>query len=193
MTSTVLVMGATGTVGGATVSALLGRGAMVSAFVRDPDRALEKLGPDVDQRRGDLGDAASVRQALDGVGSVLLCSGHDPQMRAHQIAALRVMDAGGGHPRGAAGAWAAAVAHRAHRADERAAGRPRAAVVTDTVADITGRKPITLEPFLQDHASQFGAHRTTTELGNVSDVARLAGTNSGHPRQERNHNGQRHR
>ncbi|MFI2712177.1 NmrA/HSCARG family protein, partial [Micromonospora sp. NPDC018662] len=69
---TILVTGATGTQGGATVRALLDRGRPVRALVRDPDgdaaRALAARG--VSLARGDLTDPASLRAAMAGVHGV---------------------------------------------------------------------------------------------------------------------------
>ncbi|MFI5835923.1 NmrA/HSCARG family protein [Micromonospora sp. NPDC051300] len=70
---TILVTGATGTQGGATVRALLARGRPVRALVRDPDgeaaRALAADG-NVSLVRGDLSDPASLRAAMAGVHGV---------------------------------------------------------------------------------------------------------------------------
>ncbi len=75
----ILVTGATGTVGSHLVQLLRGRGAPVRAFVRDRDRAVHALGPDVDLAVGDFSDTASVRAALDGVEQVFLACVNHPQ------------------------------------------------------------------------------------------------------------------
>ncbi|MGQ4447239.1 NAD(P)H-binding protein [Streptomyces griseus] len=62
---TILVTGATGTVGRRVVEQLLERGEHVRALTRDPARA--ELPADVDVVRGDLTDPASLEPALDGV------------------------------------------------------------------------------------------------------------------------------
>lgn len=62
---TILVTGATGTVGRRVVEQLLERGAHVRALTRDPARA--ELPAGVDVVRGDLTDPASLEPALDGV------------------------------------------------------------------------------------------------------------------------------
>lgn len=67
-TSTVLVTGATGTVGSALVPALQTRGVAVRAMVRNPDRAV----PGVDNVVADLNDPTSVAAALDGVDAAFL-------------------------------------------------------------------------------------------------------------------------
>ncbi|MER6698143.1 NAD(P)H-binding protein [Streptomyces fimicarius] len=62
---TILVTGATGTVGRRVVEQLLERGEHVRALTRDPARA--ELPAGVDVVRGDLTDPASLEPALDGV------------------------------------------------------------------------------------------------------------------------------
>ncbi|MFI0593073.1 NmrA family NAD(P)-binding protein [Streptomyces griseus] len=62
---TILVTGATGTVGRRVVEQLLERGEHVRALTRDPARA--ELPAGVDVVRGDLTDQASLEPALDGV------------------------------------------------------------------------------------------------------------------------------
>jgi uncharacterized protein YbjT (DUF2867 family) len=89
MTPTVLVTGATGTIGGATLRALQDAGADPIAFVRSASKAASVLGDGVPVRTGDLADEASLRVALEGVDAVLLCSGHDPAMAEVQLAAVR--------------------------------------------------------------------------------------------------------
>ncbi|MFC5802113.1 NAD(P)H-binding protein [Streptomyces formicae] len=64
-TQTVLVTGATGTVGRQVVAGLLARGAAVRALTRDAARA--DLPAGVEVVRGDLTDPASFAHALDGV------------------------------------------------------------------------------------------------------------------------------
>src|SRR3954454_14890137 len=70
----VLVVGATGQQGGATVRQLLGRGRTVRALVRDPAsaaaKALRVAGADL--VAGDLDDPASLRAAMAGVHGVFL-------------------------------------------------------------------------------------------------------------------------
>ena len=77
--ATVLLTGASGFLGGHTVQHLLDSGHRVRAFVRTPHRlaaALEPLGVDPDDERievaqGDITDAASVREAVDGCDSIV--------------------------------------------------------------------------------------------------------------------------
>jgi len=77
--SKILVVGATGTVGGATLHALLERGAAVRALVRS-QRGAARLGAraDVEVVKGDLADGASIRRALDGVQAAFYVSPHEP-------------------------------------------------------------------------------------------------------------------
>ncbi len=69
---TILVTGATGKQGGAVLRHLRKRGFPVRALTRDPAKpAARKLaGPGVEVVRGDLDDAASLAQAMDGVYGV---------------------------------------------------------------------------------------------------------------------------
>ncbi|WP_213453709.1 SDR family oxidoreductase [Rhizomonospora bruguierae] len=68
--STILVTGATGTVGSALVPALQARGVNVRAMVRDPTRPV----PGVENVVADLTDADSITAALTGVDAVFLNS-----------------------------------------------------------------------------------------------------------------------
>ena len=92
MTGPILIMGATGTVGRATLEALKSEGIEGIAFVRDPDAAARLLGDDAPLRVGDLADEASLRKALDDIDAVVLCSGHDPAMREVQVRAVRAIE-----------------------------------------------------------------------------------------------------
>jgi uncharacterized protein YbjT (DUF2867 family) len=91
----VLVTGATGNVGSHVVGELRGRGAPVGAFVRDPGRAAERLGGDVELAVGDFADTASIRRALDGVQRVFLSSADGPHKVAHEAAVVDVCAAAG--------------------------------------------------------------------------------------------------
>ena len=86
--TTVLVTGATGTVGSAVVSELGERGATVRAFVRDPGKAAAILGEDVELAVGDLGDPESVRRALDGVDRVFLACANVPGQIGYESNAI---------------------------------------------------------------------------------------------------------
>jgi uncharacterized protein YbjT (DUF2867 family) len=95
MSGAILVMGATGNVGGATLRALRASGIRPALFVRDAERARALLGEDHELRVGDLADAESLRSALEGVDAALLCSGHGADMRDLQIGAVETMSAAG--------------------------------------------------------------------------------------------------
>ncbi len=72
----VLVTGATGFVGSHTTRALLDAGHRVRAFVRSPDKARRVLGErdGLEVAPGDVGDAASVREALRGCDGLVHCA-----------------------------------------------------------------------------------------------------------------------
>jgi len=79
--STVLVTGATGTVGRHVVRLLHDRGVDVRALVRERRSATEVLGRDVSLALGDFADEASLRAALRGVDRVYLACGNAPRQR----------------------------------------------------------------------------------------------------------------
>ena len=91
MSAPVLLIGATGTIGGATIDALRAVGTEPVAFVRDAGQGAAKLGDTTQLRVGDLADESTVRAALEGIDRVLLCSGHHPAMREHQLKAVRAI------------------------------------------------------------------------------------------------------
>ena len=66
---TILVTGATGTIGGAVVPRLVEAGQKVRALTRDASRA-EGLHPSAEIAEGDLGDPEGMRRALHGVDRV---------------------------------------------------------------------------------------------------------------------------
>jgi uncharacterized protein YbjT (DUF2867 family) len=72
----VLVLGATGGVGGAVYRALVTRGAQPLAGVRDPARAAARLGPGAACRVIDLDDHATLAPALGGVDALFLLTGY---------------------------------------------------------------------------------------------------------------------
>ncbi|OZM77516.1 SDR family oxidoreductase [Pseudonocardia sp. MH-G8] len=78
---TVLVTGATGTVGSALVTALRSRGAAVRAMTRNPDHPV----PGADTVVADLRDPASIAAALDGVDAAFLNSPSAEDAAALQI------------------------------------------------------------------------------------------------------------
>jgi len=76
----ILVTGATGNTGRHLIRELTTRGVPVRAFVRDPGRARELLGTDVELAVGDYDDPASITTALDGVGRMFLLTPSHPDM-----------------------------------------------------------------------------------------------------------------
>ncbi|MFD4407478.1 NAD(P)H-binding protein [Nocardia sp. NPDC058499] len=80
-TPTILVTGATGTIGSALVPALRARGATVRAMTRDPGHVT----PGVETVVADLRDPVSVTAALEGVDAVFLNSPSAPDAAALQI------------------------------------------------------------------------------------------------------------
>lgn len=91
---TVLVTGATGSVGSAVVRELRERDVDVRAFVRDVDRAKARLG-DLECVAGDYGDPASIRRAISGVDRVFLCSRNDPRQLEHETNVIDAAAAAG--------------------------------------------------------------------------------------------------
>ncbi|MEV4296505.1 NmrA family NAD(P)-binding protein [Microbispora rosea] len=86
---TILVTGATGTVGRQVVRHLLERGAKVRALTRDPGRAVLPYG--VEAVGGDLTDAAGLEGAFNGVTAVHLINfgvGYRPLANGRDIVAL---------------------------------------------------------------------------------------------------------
>lgn len=73
----ITVIGATGKVGALTVKKLLNRGFVVRALVRNPTRALERLGThdNLELWSGQLDDAGMVRSALTGVDAAFVAMG----------------------------------------------------------------------------------------------------------------------
>jgi uncharacterized protein YbjT (DUF2867 family) len=83
-----LVTGATGNVGSSVARELRGTNVSVRAFVRDPAKGRQMLGEDVELAVGDFSDPASLRRALEGVGSVFLASADGPQKVEHEVAVI---------------------------------------------------------------------------------------------------------
>jgi uncharacterized protein YbjT (DUF2867 family) len=86
--TTVLVTGATGTVGSALVPLLTARGVAVSALTRDPSRAQSILGDNVAIQRGDFADPASLRAAAEAVDAVFLACSNVPDQVAYECAMI---------------------------------------------------------------------------------------------------------
>lgn len=70
----ILVTGATGKVGSRLVKHLAQRGDLVRMLVRDPARALDLRGENVELVQGDLLDAGSLTAAVRGVDAVVHCA-----------------------------------------------------------------------------------------------------------------------
>jgi uncharacterized protein YbjT (DUF2867 family) len=77
----ILITGATGRVGGATLKQLSTRGIPVRALVRNAEKAALVAGPLVETVIGDLAQPRSLESALDGITAALLVSPLDP----HQV------------------------------------------------------------------------------------------------------------
>jgi uncharacterized protein YbjT (DUF2867 family) len=77
----ILITGATGRVGGATLKQLSTRGMPVRALVRNVEKAALVAGPSVETVIGDLAQPCSLESALDGITAALLVSPLDP----HQV------------------------------------------------------------------------------------------------------------
>ena len=90
---TILVTGATGTVGRHVVEQLVQRGAHVRALVRDPAKA--KLPQSVALVQGDLLDVDSLRAALSGVSSLFLLNAVVPDEFTQALIALNLARAAG--------------------------------------------------------------------------------------------------
>ena len=94
MTS-LLVTGATGTVGSSVVRELRSRGIAVRAFVRDPDRARTLVGSDVDLAAGDFADRESLAVALNGVERVFLACANHPRQFEYEANVIDAAKAAG--------------------------------------------------------------------------------------------------
>src|SRR5205809_488326 len=90
---TILVTGATGTVGGQVVEQLAKRGANVRALVRDPSKA--KVPASVTVVKGDLLDVDSLRPAFEEVSTLFLLNAVVPDEFTQALVALNLArDAG---------------------------------------------------------------------------------------------------
>ncbi|WP_439636355.1 SDR family oxidoreductase [Oceanicaulis sp.] len=85
---TILVTGATGTVGQQVVHNLVQRGAQVRAFVRDPEKA--NFPASVEIAKGDLLDVDSMRAAFQGASTLFLLNGVVPDEFTQALAALAI-------------------------------------------------------------------------------------------------------
>jgi uncharacterized protein YbjT (DUF2867 family) len=85
---TILVTGATGTIGSEVVAQLVARGADLRALVRDPAKA--KLPDGVALAMGDLTDVESVRAAMHGVRTLFLLNAVVPDEFTQALIALNL-------------------------------------------------------------------------------------------------------
>ena len=86
--TTILVTGATGTVGSSLIPLLRGRGVDVRALVRDPDRAQRISAAGAQIVHGDFRNPASLRAAFDGVDAVFLAYGNVPEQVEYECAVI---------------------------------------------------------------------------------------------------------
>ena len=85
--TTILVTGATGTVGTSLIPLLTARGANVRALVRDAGRT--KISDSrIQTVVGDFADPASLRVAVEGVDAVFLACGNVPEQVAYECAVI---------------------------------------------------------------------------------------------------------
>jgi uncharacterized protein YbjT (DUF2867 family) len=91
----IVVTGATGNAGSEVVRALTARGSRVRAFVRDPGKARDKLGENVELAVGDFADPSSVRASLEGADALLLSCADDPRRVGWETAAIDAAAAAG--------------------------------------------------------------------------------------------------
>lgn len=84
----VLVIGATGTVGSALVDRLLSKGVHVRALVHEESRADRLTQKGVEVRAGDLNNPDSLHPAFDGIGKVYLLTPNGPAAVAQAGAAI---------------------------------------------------------------------------------------------------------
>lgn len=80
----ILVTGATGNVGTPLVGLLVEAGVPFKALVRDPGRARDSLGPEVELVRGDFAEPATLEAAFDGAEILFLLNG-DPELEGRAI------------------------------------------------------------------------------------------------------------
>jgi NAD(P)H dehydrogenase (quinone) len=80
----IAVVGATGNTGRAVVNELKGLGQDPVCIVRNADKAREVLGADAKTAVAEVTDRAALEKALQGVTSVFVVTGHNPQMAEQQ-------------------------------------------------------------------------------------------------------------
>jgi NAD(P)H dehydrogenase (quinone) len=95
MAPRIVIAGATGRIGGATLHALDELGIPGVALVRTPERRAALDDPGRDVLVADFGDEDGLASALDGTERLLLCSAHGPDMRTQQLNAVRAAERAG--------------------------------------------------------------------------------------------------
>jgi dihydroflavonol-4-reductase len=121
----VLVTGGSGFIGSVVVRTLLDRGYQVRCLVREHSQTERLDGLPVERIRGDVGDAASVRAAMQGCGSVVHLAGISRWTEIHSPRMEHVVVGGTTHVLEAA----------------RALGGPRTVFVSSAVAVDGSRRP----------------------------------------------------
>jgi uncharacterized protein YbjT (DUF2867 family) len=91
----IVVAGATGRIGGATMRALADLGIPCTALIRAPARRRALDDPGGDVLVADFGDEDRLARALEGTQRLLLCSAHGPDMRDQQLRAVRAAQRAG--------------------------------------------------------------------------------------------------
>lgn len=88
---TVLLLGATGTIGPHVVAGLRDRNAETRVLTRNASRARDILGPDIDLVEGDPGDDDTIIRAAKGAQSVFLLTEHSHDMSDLQLRVIRAL------------------------------------------------------------------------------------------------------
>ena len=91
----IAVIGATGNTGRATVKELQALGEDPLCIIRDPEKAKTVLAPGSRTAVAEITDRAALEQALRGVKSVFVVTGHNPQTAEQQINVLEAAKAAG--------------------------------------------------------------------------------------------------
>lgn len=91
----IAVTGSTGVTGQHLIPRLSARGLTFRCLVRDVEKARDTLGDDIELVHSDLDDRESLDQALSGVQTLYLNSGHSPTLEAQQTNAIEAAVAAG--------------------------------------------------------------------------------------------------
>ena len=156
----ILLTGVTGKIGGETAKQLIDKGASLRALVRDEAKAADLKAAGVELVVGDMADADTVKQGLDGAEKAFLLLPNGEHQLAHekQFTDLAVA-AGVKHLVKMSSMEAVADAETpiplAHWASEeyiRASGLDH---TTDTFRQLIGRDPMSVKQFIEDHVALF--------------------------------------